>query len=414
MTDITRVELTADQKRKWIETRSAMLWSCPAFSHILFSLLNPEGGELAAVFTKDVPIAATDGSNLILNPEPFFALKLSERVFITAHEIMHCILNHCSVGHVLRRSGRVKYANGDELPYNQQAMNAAMDYVINDTLIQSHVGTFPSMGLHDPKIATMADNFLDTYRKVYEDNPQGGSAGFDVLLDPGSAQGQDPGKASQQRSQTEWDTAVAGALAVAKSQGKLPAALERLFGDIIDPAVSWQDYIRAWFARKIGNSSYDWKKPDRRMIQRDVFSPSRSGYGCGHIVVGFDTSGSIYADPGLIDRFISEVGGILADLKPENLTILWCDAKVHRADDVDQMSDLMGLKPVGGGGTAFEPVFEWVEKEGIQPDAVIYLTDGLGSFPATPPNYPVLWGSILKDVNYPFGDVVMIPTEKKK
>lgn len=412
MTDMKRIDLTAEQKRKWIETRSAMLWSCPAFTHILFSMLNPEGGELAAVFTKDVPIAATDGANLILNPEAFFALTLSERVFVTAHEIMHCILNHCSIAHTMRRSGKVKYANGTELPYDQQLMNMAMDYVINDTLIQSRVGTFPTMGLHDTKIATAADNFLDTYKKVYEDNPQGGG-GFDVLLDPGSAQGQDPGKASQSRSQTEWDTAVAGALAVAKAQGKLPAALEKLFGEIIDPAVSWQEYVRAWFARKVGNSSYDWKKPDRRLIQRDVFSPARSGHGCGHVVVGFDTSGSIYADPGLIDRFISEVGGILADLKPENLTILWCDAKVHRADEVDQMSDLMGLKPVGGGGTSFVPVFEWIEQNSVQPDALIYLTDGLGQFPAEKPSYPVLWGAILKGIAYPFGDVVMIPTEKK-
>lgn len=413
MTKISRIELTSEQKRKWIETRSAMLWACPAFSHILFSMLNPEGGELAAVFTKDVSIAATDGANLILNPETFFAMPLAERVFVTAHEIMHCILNHCTLANQMRRSGKVKYVNGDELPYDQQTMNAAMDYVINDTLIQSRVGTFPTIGLHDPKIATMADSFMDTYRKIHEDPDKSGGGGFDVLLDPGTAQGQDPGKAAQGRSQTEWDTAVAGALAVAKAQGKLPAALEKLFGELIDPAVSWQDHIRSWFARKIGNSSYDWKKPDRRLIQRDVFSPARSGYGCGHVVVGFDTSGSIYADPGLVDRFIGEVGGILSDLKPELVTIVWCDAQVHRTDEVDQMTDLLGLKPVGGGGTSFVPVFEWVEQNAIQPDAVVYLTDGLGTFPTEAPGYPVLWGAILKDVQYPFGDVVMIPTDKK-
>lgn len=412
MTKINRIEITPEQKRKWIETRTAMLWACPAFSHILFSMLNPEGGELAAIFSKDVPIAATDGDNLILNPEGFFALKLQERVFVTAHEIMHCILNHCTLANQMRKSGEVRYANGDKRPYKQGTMNAAMDYVINDTLIQSNVGTFPTIGLHDPKIATAADSFLDTYKKIYEDD-DAGKGGFDVLLEPGSGQGQDPGKAQQQRSQTEWDTAVAGALAVAKAQGKLPAALEKLFSELIDPAVSWQEYIRSWFARKVGNSSYDWKKPDRRLIQRDVFSPARSGYGCGHIVVGFDTSGSIYADPGLIDRFLSEVGGILSDLKPEQTTIVWCDAQVHRTDEVDQMSDLLGLKPVGGGGTSFVPVFDWVEQNAAQPDAVIYLTDGLGTFPAQAPSYPVLWGSILKDVKYPFGDVVLIPTDKK-
>ena len=68
MLKITQVELTPAQKKAWIETRSALLWTCPAFTSILFSMLNPAKGELAAMFTTDIPIAATDGEHLILNP----------------------------------------------------------------------------------------------------------------------------------------------------------------------------------------------------------------------------------------------------------------------------------------------------------------------------------------------------------
>lgn len=409
---ITPVELSAEDKKKWIETRSALLWTAPAFTHLLFSMLNPTRGELAAIFTEDIPIAATDGSNLILNPKTFFKYTLAERIFMVAHEVMHCVFNHCGLSLPFRQNKKVKYADGSELPYDPMLMNVAMDLIINDLLIESKIGTFLKEGVHDPKIATHKDSFLDAYKKVWKQDPSGGKGSFDVLLDPGSGQGKDPGQAAQDRSETAWGTAVAAAMAAAKAQGKLPAALENFFKEILEPEVQWQDHIRALLARRVGAGGYDWRKPDRRLIQRDIYAPQRSGHGCGTIVVGYDTSGSIYADPTLVDRFIAEVGGMLADLRPERLVIVWCDAQVHRTDECDQMTELMGLKPVGGGGTSFVPVFEWVENENIVPDALVYLTDGYGTFPQEAPRYPVIWGNISPEMKYPFGDAVFIPTQK--
>ena len=404
---IAHITITPEDKRKWIETRAAITWTAPAFTHILMSMLNPTKGELAAVFTEDVPIAATDGSNLILNPKTYFKYNLAKRVFIGVHEIFHCMWNHCALSRQYRTSGKVKYNDGTELPYDAQLMNVAMDLVINDALIQAKIGEFPGEGVHDPKIATAKDSFLDAYKKVWKQKPQGGG-GFDVLLDPGAAQGKHPDQAVQDRSQTAWDTAIASAMAAAKAQGKLPAVIEKLFTDMLEPAASWQDLIRAFFARKVGAGSYDWRKPDRRLIQRDIYAPQRSGSGCGTVVVGFDTSGSIYARPELLNHFIAEVSGILADVRPDRLVIVWCDAKVHRIDEVDDMTDLLGLMPVGGGGTDFRPVFDWIEENDIRPEALVYLTDGEGDFPREEPRYPVLWGSILERSKYPFGEVVQI------
>lgn len=406
---LTKAVLTDVQKRKWIETRSALLWRCPAFTHILFSMLNPTKGELAALFTTEVPIAATDGSNLILNPDKFFEFPLDERVFIVAHEILHCILNHCVLSHPMRRDKVVKYADGTKLDYDAKLMNIAMDLVINDTLINDKIGKFPACGVHDPKTATLKDGFLDAYKKVWKDPEKfgGGSGGFDVIMSPGAGQGQDPGQAAQGRSQTEWDTAVAAALTSAKMQGKLPSNLERLLGEIIDPQVQWQDHIRALFARKIGAGGYDWRKPDRRLIQRDIYAPQRSGSGCGTVVVAVDTSGSIGQKQ--LDVFFGEMRGILDDVRPTEIHVVWCDAKVHKVDTVDDSQDISSLKAAGGGGTDFRPVFEWIDKEGVTPEALVYLTDGLGSFPGEQPAYPVIWGAIKGyNVKYPFGDVVEI------
>jgi predicted metal-dependent peptidase len=424
MTKINPVALDAAKQRKWVETRAALMWRCPAFTHVLFSMLNPSRGELVAVFTKDVPIAATDGSNLILNPDTFFEMSLGERVFVVAHEILHCILNHCAMGFNMKRLNKVQYPDGVTLPYDHQLMNKAMDYVINDMLIFDKIGTFPTVGLHDPKIATRETGFTEAYRKLYEADQKGGGSGkggggsgkggggsgkggFDTILDPGSAQGTDPAAAAGQRNQSAWDTAVAAALASAKAQGKLPAGLERMLSELIEPQVTWQDHIRAFFARRVGGGGYNWRRPDRRLILRDIIAPQRMGNGCGEIVVAIDTSGSIGQKQ--LNTFFGELRGIIGDLQPPRVHVVWCDAKVHRVDECENTEDVGGLKAVGGGGTDFRPVFDWIEAEGVTPDALIYMTDGLGSFPEQEPRYPVLWCAIKGyRVTYPFGEVVEI------
>lgn len=420
---ITACEITNQQARLWTETRAAFLWNCPAFSHVLYTMMNPTGSEYLATFSKDVPVAATDGTSVIINPDTFFKLPLAERVFILAHEVMHGIWDHCGLGKRLRKAGEVRYPDGTKLPYQHTTMNKATDYIINDALIEARVGSFPTMGLHDPSIANGNDGALDAYRKVFDDEEKKGKGGgegdgegegkggFDQHLEPDD----NNGNGNSQRNETEWKQAVAAGLAAAKAQGKMPASLERMLGEVLEPEVDWTDKIDAFFARKVGTGGYDWRRPDRRLITRDdpVYAPGRSGHAAGTVIVAVDTSGSIAADPGIIDRFFAEVGGILEDVRPKRLMVIWCDAQVHRVDEVEDAQDLRALrmKPVPGwGGTSFVPVFEYIAKEDLVPDALIYLTDGDGSFPDKAPSYPVLWGDISKSADkYPWGDVVVCP-----
>jgi predicted metal-dependent peptidase len=440
MTDkLEACALTPTQNKLWEETRVDLLWHCPAFTHILYNMLDTANQKTVALFTRDVPIAATDGSALMLNPDKFFEYNLKERTFIVAHEILHCILNHCVMMHGFRTRGKVAYPDGKEIPYIHELMNIAMDLVINDVLVQSKdnqgkaIFQYNKDWLHDPSKVTQADSSLDAYRKVYEEAKKngkikqlqlgkisGGQAagqsgqGFDQHLNPGTSQGKDPHSASQERNEGQWQTAIAAAAAAAKAMGSLPAGLERLIKDILNPQVDWREHIKALFARKVGAGSFDWRKADRRLITRDIYAPARSGFGAGDIVVAVDTSGSIGERE--VSMFFAEMGGILEDLKPQRLFVLWCDAKIHRVDETSETSDLYDLRAKGapgGGGTSFVPVFDWMDESGLRPDAVVYLTDGYGTFPPEAPAYPVIWGSITPEggVNYPWGDVVLVPKQ---
>ena len=66
----------------------------------------------------------------------------------------------------------------------------------------------------------------------------------------------------------------------------------------------------------------------------------------------------------------------------------------------------------GGGGTSFIPVFEYIEKNDLRPDALIYLTDLAGRFPEHEPDFPVIWGAICEGTA-PFGKVVRIPVHEE-
>ena len=422
MSQLATVELSNEHAKAWEQTRAALLWHCPAFAHILYTLMQSSGtGSNLAMFTEDeqIPIAATDGKTLIIRPSTFFALTLNERVFVAAHEIAHCIFDHMALGHQCKQRGKVVLTDGSDRDYDHGIMNQAMDYVINDLLIESKVGSFPTMGLHDKAIGTANDSVIDVYGKLFDDQQknggkgnQQGKSGFDAHLAPGTSQGQDPHTANSGRSPQEWKTQVAAAAQAAKLQGKLPAGLERLLQEVLDPVVSWQDLITGFFARKVGSGRYNWKTADRRLIVRDIVAPGRMGNGAGPIVVAIDTSGSI-GDKEL-SRFFAEMGGILEDVRPELIYVMFCDAAVGAVVEVHDPLDLSELrkqKAPGGGGTAFEPVFDEIAKMGVSIDCLVYLTDGYGSFPKKAPgDYPVLWGDISGgNAKYPWGDVIQVP-----
>lgn len=434
--NFTPVPLNPLQQKKWDETLAAVNWLMPAATHLLYSMLVPKGRTIAALFTEEIPATAgTDGFQLIIKPSKFFEYPLQKRVFIVGHEIMHNVFDHCGVGARLRKQGVVTW-EGKTLPFDAQTANIVQDLIINDGLIESKIGEYDKDWLHDPSLATHKDSWVEVYFKVHKKQKGGGGGGkgsgqsdgpptpgpgqFDMHLDPGSGgnngQEEQPlgGDSQPQRSEQEWAQAVAAAAAVGKAQGKLPAAMELMFGQALEPAVDWKDHVRSLIMRVPGSGGYDFRKPDRRLIVRDIVAPGRSGFGAGCIVLGLDSSGSIYCDPTLIDRWLGELAGIMADLNPREVHVVWCDAQVARVDVVEDMTDIDTIRQKGakgGGGTSFVPVFDYIEEHDLKPDALIYLTDGMGVFPKEAPRYAVIWGNITKGYKYPFGEVVDIPVD---
>jgi predicted metal-dependent peptidase len=136
--------------------------------------------------------------------------------------------------------------------------------------------------------------------------------------------------------------------------------------------------------------------------------PGRRGFGAHNVAVAIDTSGSIGEKQ--LSAFFAEVGGVLQDVHPRKIYLIWCDAMVHRVDECSSLDELAHIRAQGapgGGGTSFIPPFEWLADNDVRPECMIYLTDMYGDFPKEAPAYPVIWCAIT-DADAPWGEVVRI------
>lgn len=440
--NLKQVDLTPDQKQKWSDTMSLMAWTAPGFRHLWYRLLQCKDGDYAAMMSKftygdimgngdQTPgVAFTDGENIVCNPDTYFKYSPKERVFIGAHEVAHCVYDDPGLFYRLRNETHITTTDGKTFPYKPEVMQRAMDYRINAMLVESRIGQMPADALYDPKIAEGKDGVFDIYGKVYKNDPNNGGPGpqgpgkgnaqgnngFDPngVQQPGAASGKQPGAAAGARNPQQWavECAQASRMESQRSHGKTPGALQHMFDEILDPKVDWTDHIETICKRVMGGGSYNWKKPDRRFIGRDLWLPGRGGEGAGWLVIWGDTSGSIGEND--LNHYIGEMRGMIEEMHPQRLTVIWCDAEIHHVDEVEDVADLEHIKArgVGGrGGTAIEPVMEWIaECRDRQPDMFIGMTDGCFTFPEKP-SYPIVWASIHDDPSaYPYGEVVPINT----
>ena len=167
---------------------------------------------------------------------------------------------------------------------------------------------------------------------------------------------------------------------------------------VLDPPLDWRTLL--W--RHLIRTPVDFTAYDRRFIGEELYLDALDGESV-RVAVCVDTSGSIGEDE--LGRFLNEIRAILSAYPATEVDLYCCDTRLVGPWKLDS-PDCPVPKMLGGGGTAFEPFFEALEKS--PPDMAVYLTDGFGSFPPKAPHFPTLWvvtpGGLSSD-KFPFGDM---------
>lgn len=146
--EIDMQSLLDDQER----AKAALVHLQPFFSEFI--------GLLRPVYTFRIETQATDGKNLLINPQFTYNLDFSQKVFVIGHEIMHCVLNHMR---------RIK-----SLGISPDRANVAADYECNITLSKEK----ECMGLISIDTMKKTKAYVDKkyigwgFEKIYDDCKQ--------------------------------------------------------------------------------------------------------------------------------------------------------------------------------------------------------------------------------------------------
>jgi len=339
------------------------------------------------VLDESIPTAATNGKMVRFNPHFIENMTDDHILFLTAHECFHPMMEH-------------NYRRGSRDPWK---WNKAADYIINHHITEERIGVMPDGGLLDLDIYNKGGGTAEGVYAILPDDEGGGEGGYGGVgepLDDCQDGGGSPAEAAQEAA--EWRIKVAQAAQAAKMMGKLSANMERLVGTLLEPKVDWREVMRR-FMEKAKDDTRSWARLNRRFIPHGLYLPSISGEAMGEVVFAVDCSGSISERE--LTQFASEITVVKEDLRPRKIHVVYFDSEVCHYESYEQ-DDALNIQPHGGGGTQFSPVFRYIESNGIEPVAIVFLTDLYCSDYGPMPDAPVLWVSTSDRDDVPFGEVV--------
>ena len=160
------------------------------------------------------------------------------------------------------------------------------------------------------------------------------------------------------------------------------------------PVVHWESILQRFASSHIETDRWEpTKRPARRNIivkgpnGEDNFRYYRQVQDVApQIVFVVDTSGSMSSvELSMVDAELHGIvrAGAIVDVLQVDSAVA---EKLVRFDEFGSLENFRGR-----GGTDFRPAFNYLTEHEIQPDCLVYFTDGQGTAPSTAPPYDVLW-----------------------
>ena len=397
----------------------------PMLASIMYSM---EVGPHTEVHNDRCETMATDGSRLYWNRAYVQSLTNKQLRAVLLHEGLHVFLRH----HL--RRGQI----------DPNVWNVACDYAINIMVVDNGFD-LPKDTLLDFKYRGMTAEQIVRSMPKPEDHP--------TLPSPSDEEGEGEGSGSEQQPSGQptghgageiWDAVdeegerlVGTELEAAEEQArrdviqaevnaKLREAGQGTFNiedgvyeDARGASVNWTEELRDLLEDRFPQE-VTLDTPNRRLLAHGYF-PSTTGVGGGDLIIVTDTSSSTRLDR---EAYASEIDEMRNQVRPDRTVLIYCDDHIQKGDgqyggsefyDVFDAYDEIVVRAKVGGGTEFNPPFKLVERENLNPSALIYFTDGYGTVSSDvcdSVDYPVIWAvSTDHDPSFygtPFGETVRV------
>lgn len=402
-------KVDAEAREKLIGARVSLLLKQAFFGNLATRLKLVNADEWC-------PTLATDGRRFYYNSRFVNMLDQKELEFGFGHEVLHCVYDHFT-----RRDNR-----------EPQLWNIANDYCVNSDLVDHGVGRkittidilhdrqykgMPSEEVYDMlkenvqyiDMQQLMDQMLDDHLdgdgdqdgdgngdqdgqgqqdcdtcngsgKVDEKgNPSdgGGGGGSDCPDCGGTGKKGRPkmSKAERQEISDEFKEAVIQAANSEPNAGNIPGNVKKMLKDLTEPQMDWRELLNLSLTSAI-KDDYTWMRPSRRGWHMDAVMPGMNPGEEVDIAVAIDTSGSISQT--MLRDFLSEVKGCMESFTAYKIHLFCFDTEVHNPEqfDSDNIKEIEEYEMGGFGGTMFEPIFEYLKENEIEPERLVVFTDG--------------------------------------
>lgn len=400
------------ERRKVIEAistaRSEIVMLYPFYGSILMNL---------RVALADCGTAATDMRKLIFDPQFVLRLSSEELQFVMMHEVMHNVLRHC-----IRGVDKIS-----------EIYNIAADIVVNSNIMKSMgVTSFTVDGeevMH--KAPDDKEGYLYSAEEIYDMLMAIGmskSGGDEDSMLPETSDNEAEQNQTLDRHDLwgqikvdqelvdELDRILRQAIEDAKMTGTagIPMVVRKLAEELPDAGrVNWRELLHDFVQTACDNYDYTFSPVDRRYSDSEFLLPAfneTESYRVEDIWFVVDTSASV--DDASLEIVYSELKSAVTQFTSFKATLSFFDLQVTEPVEFDDVDSLMDIKPVGGGGTDFDVIFEYMEEhmEDELPRAIVILTDGYAEWPyeSMALEVPVLWIITGSDRRCPWGITVQI------
>ena len=291
------------------------------------------------------------------------------------------------------------------------------DYNINYNLVTYKIGSMPKDGLYDPQFTD--EMSVDEIYDILKKNSVTIKAPLDDHLEPseegddddegsdgegeGDEDGEGSGKPSSKgrKGQKEAQVTIVGkngppkiskedmekirndlkATIIQAAQqhgaGNLPAGIKRMLAELTEPKLDWRSMLDA-HVRSALKDDYTFGRISRRTWGAGgAILPAQSFMERVELVCAIDASGS--TTEAMVTDFMSEIKGIMGTFRDYRILVFSYDTEVYNAHwfTPDNADDVYRYEVKGYGGTAFECIYEYLKRDGIEPHRLVNFTDGM-------------------------------------
>ena len=343
---------------------------------------------LELIQSDNIQSFISDGVKFQFNDEYVQDISLDELGFALSNGALHAALAHEN-----RQNNRMSWL-----------WQLATDHAINVMLVENGLSRPPAINYQSRFDGMYAEEIYavlkDEIKREEFNSDEENDTGFNEedkrhqneMQQPNQNEAKEKNRPKLQADDTlveeQFKNHNESAMQNAQAEGELPESIERFFELNIEPKVDWRHQLHLALEDNF-RADYRQMPPSKKMLSQRIYMPSLNSEVL-RLVIAIDSSGSI--DESLLAQFMAEVESLMLMFEHFEIDIVVCDTKIHIHQHF-QSGEMLHVNIIGGGGSDFRPVFEWIEDEIEYCNLLLYFSDTIGIFPKKSPNFRTIWVS---------------------